>query len=174
MRCPDCNIDLGEQYTRCPLCGAKPTDEDPVLKGFVTARYPAYDKSAAYKKTKFKCSFPLKYLLRVVLVLCAGFAVSAPFGLEKLFSVGVPVLLALTAAVYFISGLLEKGRLLHSGVASLATLLSALAFTLVSLIAGCGVFPMFLSLLGCLALFLLLWAIRKKRMTEQLKALFVL
>ena len=66
MRCLNCGVDLGEGYTRCPLCGEKASDEEPVLKGFVTAEYPLYDESAAYKKAKFKCSFPLKYLLREV------------------------------------------------------------------------------------------------------------
>lgn len=174
MRCPDCNVDLGEEYTRCPLCSGKATDEKPVLSGFVTAEYPEYDESTAFKKARFKCSFPLKYLLRAVLVLCAGFAVAALFGVEKLWTIGVPVSLALTAAVYFANGLFEKGKLLHSAVALLATLASAGVFTLIALIAKSGVSGMADSLLVCLAFFLLLWAIKPKRVKEQFKALFVL
>lgn len=174
MRCLNCGVDLGEGYTRCPLCGSKASDEEPVLKGFVNAEYPQYDESTAYKKTKFKCSFPLKYLLRGVLILCTFFGIAALFGFEKLWTIGVPVSFVLTAAVYFFNGLLEKGRLLHSAVASLATLASAGVFTLVSLIAKCGVSGMVDSLLVCLAFFLLLWAIRPKRVKEQMKALFVL
>ena len=174
MRCNDCGVDLGEGYTRCPLCGAKASEEAPVLKGFKTAEYPQYDESAAYKKPKFKCAFPLKYLLRFVLVLCVLFGIAALFGFEKLWTIGVPVSLAVTSAVYFINGLFEKGRLLHSAVASLATLFSAGVFMLVSLIAKCGVSSMADSLLLCLAFFLLLWAIKPKRVKEQMKALFVL
>lgn len=174
MRCPDCNVDLGEEYTRCPLCGAKASEEAPVLKGFKTAEYPQYDESAAYKKPKFKCAFPLKYLLRFVLVLCVLFGIAALFGFEKLWTIGVPVSLALTAAVYFANGLFEKGRLLHSAVALLATLACAGVFTLNALIAKSGVSGMADCFLVCLAFFLLLWAIKPKRVKEQLKALFVL
>ena len=40
MRCLKCNVDLGETYTKCPLCGEKATDTEPLLKGFTVASYP--------------------------------------------------------------------------------------------------------------------------------------
>jgi hypothetical protein len=39
MRCKECNADLGENYSRCPLCGSVPTDEEPKLKGITTAPF---------------------------------------------------------------------------------------------------------------------------------------
>lgn len=39
MRCNKCNVDLGENYTRCPLCGNVASDEAPRLKGLSTAEY---------------------------------------------------------------------------------------------------------------------------------------
>lgn len=40
MRCLKCNVDLGENYTLCPLCGEKASNEEPLLRGFTVAPYP--------------------------------------------------------------------------------------------------------------------------------------
>jgi len=40
MRCSECNVDLGEEYRRCPLCGAKADHTPPVLDEMRTADYP--------------------------------------------------------------------------------------------------------------------------------------
>ncbi len=40
MRCNKCNVDLGETYTLCPLCGEKASNDEPLLKGFSVAPYP--------------------------------------------------------------------------------------------------------------------------------------
>lgn len=40
MRCNECNIDLGENYTQCPLCHSKAVNEEPHLKGIKVALYP--------------------------------------------------------------------------------------------------------------------------------------
>ncbi len=40
MRCIKCNVDLGETYTLCPLCGEKASNDEPLLKGFSVAPYP--------------------------------------------------------------------------------------------------------------------------------------
>lgn len=40
MRCKECNVDLGEEYTVCPLCGAQAVDEPPRLEGMRTSEYP--------------------------------------------------------------------------------------------------------------------------------------
>lgn len=39
MRCKQCNVDLGENYTRCPLCGNAASDEKAKLQGLSTAEY---------------------------------------------------------------------------------------------------------------------------------------
>lgn len=40
MRCKKCNVDLGEEYKRCPLCGSPAENEEPLIKGQRTAEYP--------------------------------------------------------------------------------------------------------------------------------------
>lgn len=40
MRCTKCNVDLGETYTLCPLCGEKASNDEPLLKGISVAPYP--------------------------------------------------------------------------------------------------------------------------------------
>ncbi len=39
MRCKECNVDLAEIYTICPLCGAKASDEEAKLTGIKVATY---------------------------------------------------------------------------------------------------------------------------------------
>ena len=40
MRCRECNVDLSETYTKCPLCGAKAYEDEAQLKGISPAPYP--------------------------------------------------------------------------------------------------------------------------------------
>lgn len=40
MRCINCNVDLPDEYSNCPLCGGKASPEAPVLEGIRTAEYP--------------------------------------------------------------------------------------------------------------------------------------
>lgn len=57
MRCKECNVDLGENYSRCPLCGSTPTDEDPKFQGMRTASFskdaPAKDQDMPKAKGSF-------------------------------------------------------------------------------------------------------------------------
>ncbi len=39
MRCRKCNVDLAENYTLCPLCGEKASNDEPLLEGFTVAPY---------------------------------------------------------------------------------------------------------------------------------------
>ena len=50
MRCLKCNVDLGEQYTVCPLCASRAIDEPPVLKGLKTSEYPEISGLRPYSK----------------------------------------------------------------------------------------------------------------------------
>lgn len=40
MRCRECNVDLSENYTKCPLCGSKAYDDESRIKGVSPAPYP--------------------------------------------------------------------------------------------------------------------------------------
>lgn len=174
MRCEKCGVDLGEEYTLCPLCGEKATNEEPVLKGFETAGYYKYNKDEAYQKAHFGKDLPLKVLLRAAWVVCPVLGIISAFGLKELWCFGVPAVFAVISAVYFLSALFEKGRLLHNGVELLAATASSAVFTAAAAIAGKGTKEFLLSLAFSAVLFLLLWIIKPKRMKEQMKALFVL
>ena len=39
MRCDKCNVELPENYTRCPLCGSQTTDGEMKLKGLSAVPY---------------------------------------------------------------------------------------------------------------------------------------
>ena len=60
MRCIKCNVDLGETYTLCPLCGEKASNDEPHLKGFTVAPYPKTAEVAQIPKTK-KPSYGLSF-----------------------------------------------------------------------------------------------------------------
>lgn len=40
MRCRECNVDVSENYKKCPLCGSKVYDDEPRVKGIKAAPYP--------------------------------------------------------------------------------------------------------------------------------------
>lgn len=174
MRCEKCGVDLGEEYTLCPLCGEKAADSEPVLQGFETAGYLRHNKAEAFLKPRFGHDFPQKSLLRAAWVLCPLLGIVSLFTSKALWMFGVPAVFAVLSAVYFLSALFEKGKLLHNGVSLLATAVSSAVFTLVALIAKNSAKEFALSLAFSAALFIILFAIRPKRMAEQLKALFVL
>lgn len=52
MRCRKCNVDLGETYKLCPLCGEKASDDEPLLEGFTVAPYPTNSPIQPMPKVK--------------------------------------------------------------------------------------------------------------------------
>lgn len=52
MRCRECNVDLPKEYTACPLCGGKASDDAPLIEGISLAEYPKV-KTEPYKRNPF-------------------------------------------------------------------------------------------------------------------------
>lgn len=52
MRCRECNVDLSETYTKCPLCGSEACDDEPRVKGITPAPYPHGDIPQEAQDTK--------------------------------------------------------------------------------------------------------------------------
>ncbi len=52
MRCRECNVDLPENYTICPLCNSKTYDDAPLIEGVRTAEYPKV-KIKKHKRNPF-------------------------------------------------------------------------------------------------------------------------
>jgi len=103
MRCLECNVDLGEEYSRCPLCGAKADNAPPVLEGIRTADYPPV-RYRPYRKP---------WTLIAALILAGAFAVCAFFELGWTGSARFSVLYALLLPsiwALFIRPLLVTGR----------------------------------------------------------------
>ena len=40
MRCRKCNVDIAEEYIRCPLCCSEAFNDEPLINGIVTAEFP--------------------------------------------------------------------------------------------------------------------------------------
>lgn len=172
MRCNECNVDLGEEYTKCPLCGAAAVSDEPVLKGIETAAYP---EQYNIEKKKRKYDFPLKFVLRFSFAVCLILGVLAVFLSDKLWIFGVPAVIAFNAILYFISGIFEKkGKLLHSLVALLATDGFSLLTFIISGICGTGLLWSARAFFVCGALTVILCLFRRKRAGAQLRALFSL
>lgn len=51
-RCKHCDIDLGEEYTVCPLCGESTVNENKKIAGFETAPYPLTYSIPTHEKIK--------------------------------------------------------------------------------------------------------------------------
>ena len=52
MRCRECNVDLSELYTKCPLCGAKAYDDESRIKDINPAPYPHREAEATVNNTQ--------------------------------------------------------------------------------------------------------------------------
>lgn len=174
MRCRECNIDLGERYTKCPLCGSEASQDEVILTGIAQAPYPEYDRKLLQKKKNFKCDFPQKFVLRAAVILCIPLGLLSLYGHSILWTGIVPVLMSASAIFYYISGIIEKSRLLHSAVGLISTAAVLLGLVLISLIAGTRISGLLFSLAGSVLLLLLLFAIKPKNMRSQMKALFKL
>ena len=72
MRCPDCQVDLNENATLCPLCGGAAEDIPPLIEGVTYQDYPNYEnrKAAPVRPTQRECRkerLPFREKLKAVL-----------------------------------------------------------------------------------------------------------
>lgn len=166
MRCSNCNVDLSDNATACPLCGAPAENVPPVLDGIKEAPYP--EKTEKLREPKERI-LPNKWVLRVAAVLCLLFFIS---GNSLLYSLLSPLILCGVAIYLFICGLKEKGHLLHSAVALLAQIgVEALLLVLFLIFRRNCNTTLFITIVT-IALTVILYALRSDRFTEQMKALF--
>ncbi|MCQ2461830.1 MAG: hypothetical protein MJ177_00315 [Clostridia bacterium] len=173
MRCKECNVDLAKEYTKCPLCGAAAVDEPPVIEDIETAPYPRYSDELLTRDHSIKSDFPFKYILRAVMPVCAVlWIIYFITKNENAVCLTVPVLTGLTAAVYFFLSLKEKGRLLHYSVSLTACAAFQLVMLILSAVTGTGTVYAAVSFAFAAVLFILLFALRTKRMSAQLHATF--
>ena len=166
MRCKECNVDLGENYTKCPLCGADAVDEAPVIEGIATAEYPDYVK---LKKAKRKSNYPLKHLLRIGGIFSAFCLL---IGSAPLWTAIAPTIMIIISIVYFIASLKEKGEMLHSGVALFATFVLEFIFFLYAAHYHYVLSKIIICLIICAAFLAIVYLKRPERMKNQMKALF--
>ncbi len=60
MRCRECNVDLSENYKKCPLCGGKACEDEAKIKNIKDAPYPknvAVQPQEKVKKPKTSFTF---------------------------------------------------------------------------------------------------------------------
>ena len=67
MRCKNCNVDLPEEYTHCPLCNEKAINEEPLIKGIKIAEYPKVE-TFPYKRNAF-----MKFIVLWAVAVIASF-----------------------------------------------------------------------------------------------------
>ncbi|MBE6784259.1 MAG: hypothetical protein E7536_09665 [Ruminococcaceae bacterium] len=113
MRCTECNVDLGENVTVCPLCGAKAADEKPLIENMKVAEYPEYGelRPLKYYIQKNDVYFGKWLMLGVVILSAVILAVSKIFDFfnTALYTV-LPVIFAVAAIVYLVTSLTDKKR----------------------------------------------------------------
>ena len=165
MRCSNCNVDLGESQTTCPLCGAPAENIPPVLNAIKEAPYPEKTEKLLQRKERI---LPNKWVLRVAAALCLLFCI---LGNSLLYSLLSPMILLGVAIYLFICGLKEKGELLHSAVALIAQVGVELMLVLICLIFFHNANTTLFVMIVTLALTVILYAIRPERFAAQMKAL---
>jgi hypothetical protein len=82
MRCLKCNVDLGDEYQLCPLCGSQAADEKAVIEGMRTAEYPDVEYRP-YPKRKV-LGFFIAYLLTCAACMAADYINSGRLGISVL------------------------------------------------------------------------------------------
>lgn len=184
MRCNECNVDLGEEYTKCPLCGAAAVNDEPKLKGIKTAQYPKYDEALLSEKAKYHPTFPQKYVFRicaltsVVLMIISGIlsksALSQSTSNVVLLGYFVPGIMTVSSIFYFLYAFKENSRLIHSAVSLLATVVTLAIFTVITAIAFAEIKTMLIAFALSAVLFIVLFICKPERVKEQLKATFQL
>lgn len=111
MRCNECNVDLAENVSVCPLCGNKAESKEPVIKDIKTAEYPEYGelRPLKYYIQKNDVYFGKRMMIGIVALSVILLAISAIFSfLNTVLYIVLPVIYALAAVVYFISSIKEK------------------------------------------------------------------
>ena len=166
MRCNQCNVDLGESVSVCPLCGAEAVEEAPVLPELHEAPYPDYTNVTPQKRRRKK---PGPGWLRAGLILSA---LCLLLGQSNLWTVVTPVCLIAVTVGYFCYGLKEKGSLMHSSVALLVSLLVQLLFFLWALAHRMSLPQILLSMTVTAVLLAILYLKFPERVEAQMEATF--
>lgn len=125
MRCRECNIDVAENVTRCPLCGAKVFDDAPLLPELGDIPYPQGVSPAPKEKREITPFTVAKYAARAAVV--GGGALNAVGRIakkEKLVSTAATVS-AVSGAAALYSCLAEKGELMKGALPLLTDLAAA-------------------------------------------------
>ena len=60
MRCRECNVDLSENYTKCPLCGSAAQNDEAKVKGITPAPYPHNKPVTETEFYDFSCFIKFK------------------------------------------------------------------------------------------------------------------
>lgn len=113
MRCKECNVDLGENVTVCPLCGGKASDDKPLIENMKVAEYPEYGelRPLKYYIQKNDVYFGKWLMLGVVICSAIILAVSKMMNFfNTALYVVLPMLFAAAAIVYLVTSFADKKR----------------------------------------------------------------
>ncbi|MGN0467400.1 MAG: hypothetical protein ACI4GY_01585 [Acutalibacteraceae bacterium] len=173
MRCKDCGVDLGEEYKTCPLCGAKASDEEAVLKNIKTVLYPKYEKvEKSVVKAPPRCETVCKYVSRSFVVLSALLILLSLFGLKALGEIAAPAVMIISSLFCFVCALVEKSTLLHCSVNLFSGFVFSLIFCLIAYLFKMNLTFYFAAIISCALLILVLAVIKPKKLKQQLCAIF--
>lgn len=172
MRCKECNIDVSENVTRCPLCGSPVSDEPAVLEGLCDIPYPQSVMPAPKDKNKITAFTVAKHFTRVSVAAAtvmnvAGRVTDNPSLVSCASALGTSA-----ASVSLAACLAEKGELLKGAT---PLLISTLSVAACALPAGrkkktaCGTV---LRLGSCLLMNCAAYLSAPEKMKEQYKAVF--
>lgn len=120
MICSKCKVDLGEEYSLCPLCSAQAEDSPPALTNQRTAEYP----DVTYRP--FRKPYTLIAAV-IYAVICAGSA-ATEYAMTKSFSITALVILILPCVwTVFVRPFIVKHRRIGNYIVYDAFFLSILS-----------------------------------------------
>ena len=93
MRCLKCNVDLGDEYQLCPLCGSQAAYDKPVIKGMRTAEYPDVEYRPYPKRIVL--GFFIAYVLACAAGMAADYALNRRLGISVFAALAMPCIWAL-------------------------------------------------------------------------------
>lgn len=105
MRCRECNIDLPDNYTACPLCSSAVFDDECLIKDIRTAEYPRA-KAEPLKRNPFPIFILIWFVLSAVSFVLYKCQIIEPLAAASVFCV-VPCIWTLLVRPFLIKQLYE-------------------------------------------------------------------
>lgn len=130
MRCRECNIDVADNISRCPLCGAEVFDDAPALPELVDIPYPSSYQPYPEEKRAFTPFTAAKYCARAAAAVGTALNIAGRAAKKEPLISAASAMSAASGAVALFSCLTEKGELMKGSMPLLVSTATAVSCAL--------------------------------------------